>query len=45
MPTFGLYWRVRGWRRSHGLGGAQAFCLRRGREIDGSFRSDEDWSF
>lgn len=44
-PSVGLYWHVRGWRCSHGLGGSQAFCLQARREIDGSLRSDDGWSF
>jgi hypothetical protein len=44
-PNYGLYWSVRGWRCSHGLGGSQAFCIQKRREIDGSFRSDDGWSF
>jgi hypothetical protein len=44
--TYGDYWYVRGyWRCSHGLGGSQAFCFSGRRRIDGSFRSDDGWSF
>ncbi len=44
-PTYGIYWRVRHWRCSHGLGGSQVFCFRGGREVDGSTRRDDGWSF
>jgi hypothetical protein len=43
--VWGITWNARGWRCSRGLGGSQAFCFRGNREIDGSLRSDDGWSF
>jgi hypothetical protein len=44
-PTNGVFWRVDGWRCFIGLADTQTFCVRRGREVDGSFRTDDGWTF
>ena len=41
----GVFWRVNGWNCTIGLGGSETFCSRGNREIDGSFRRDDGWSF
>jgi hypothetical protein len=43
--TFGMFWRVQGWRCYTGLAWSQAFCFRDQREADGSTRRDDGWSF
>jgi ATP dependent DNA ligase domain len=41
-----IYWRIhRRWRCSIGLGASQVFCVRPGKEVDGSVRHDDDWYF
>jgi hypothetical protein len=45
MGAYGVFWRVDGWRCSIGLGATETFCRRSGREIDGSFRHGDGWSF
>jgi hypothetical protein len=41
-----IYWRVhRRWRCSIGLGASEVFCFRRGKQVDGSVRHDDDWYF
>jgi hypothetical protein len=40
-----IYWRVRGWRCTPGLGSSQFFCSRGHKEVDGSTRTDDGWSF
>jgi hypothetical protein len=41
----GVIWRVSGWRSRIGLGGSQTFCSRRGRTVDGPFRTDNGWDY
>jgi hypothetical protein len=41
-----IYWRVhRRWRCGIGLGATEVFCFRRGKQVDGSVRRDDDWYF
>jgi hypothetical protein len=44
-PAYGGYWNVSGWRCLKVRGGSQAMCMQKRRKIDGSLRSDDDWSF
>jgi hypothetical protein len=44
-PVWGVFWEVRGWRCSIGLAGSQTFCRRSAKEVDGSFRRDDGWTF
>jgi hypothetical protein len=43
--TYGVFWRVKGWRCFTGLAQSQLFCGQRHKETDGSLRSDDGWSF
>lgn len=43
--TYGIYWKVRGWRCYVGLAETQTFCHRGDREVDGSLRHDDGWTF
>lgn len=40
-----MIWTVSGWNCGIGLAGSQTFCTRGGREVDGSFRTDDGWTF
>lgn len=44
-PTFGIFWKVQGWRCFIGLAGSQTFCRRGPMEVDGSLRTDDGWNF
>lgn len=44
-PAYGGYWNVSGWRCLKLRGGSQAMCAQKRQRIDGSFRSDDGWSF
>jgi hypothetical protein len=40
--NYGVYWRVRGFSCSTGLGGSETFCRRGSKRVDGSTRSDDE---
>ena len=42
---YGVFWRVDEWRCFIGLAGSQTFCHRGAKEVDGSLRSDDGWTF
>ena len=44
-PALGVFWRVDGWQCFIRLAGSQTFCHRGAREVDGSLRSDDGWTF
>jgi hypothetical protein len=44
-PTYGVFWRLWGWRCYVGLAGSQTFCQLGTKEVDGSLRSDDGWTF
>ena len=44
-PTYGIGWRVDGWRCTTGLADTQTFCMRGDDRTDGSLRSDDGWNF
>jgi hypothetical protein len=44
-PTYGIGWRVDGWRCTTGLADTQTFCTRGDDRTDGSLRSDDGWNF
>jgi hypothetical protein len=41
----GIYWSVEGWRCYIALADSQTLCHKEGREVDGSLRHDDGWSF
>jgi hypothetical protein len=42
---YGVFWRVEGWRCFIGLAGSQTFCQSGAREVDGSLRREDGWTF
>src|SRR5207302_6679900 len=43
--SWGVYWIVKRYHCSIGLGASETFCRRHGRQIDGSTRTDDGWRF
>jgi hypothetical protein len=43
--TYGVFWQLWGWRCYIGLAGSQTFCHGGAKQVDGSLRVDDGWTY